>query len=233
MMLEWYREVLNNLQTISHLNGPIVELGAGAGFLEEFIPELIKTDVEKGPRIHQIENACSLSFASETVKSFILIGVFHHLQKPKDFLSEIQRCLMPGGQCIFIEPTVLVPQRLLCRILKHYEYFNLDVSQNWENEVLGPMTSANLALAWAVFVRDRALLEKRYPDLSVTKVIPHSLFKHLLSGGMSFIQLAPTRSLPVLNWLDERVRTRPWNRLFATTMTVVIEKSSKQIGFIF
>src|SRR5437870_869733 len=47
--LHWYRELLPAHRETEHLSGDIVEVGCGPGFLEEFIPGLIKTDSVPNP----------------------------------------------------------------------------------------------------------------------------------------------------------------------------------------
>nr|MBP9733826.1 hypothetical protein [Candidatus Omnitrophota bacterium] len=41
---KWYRELLPSVQATAHIDGPMVEIGCGAGFLDEVIPEVVRTD---------------------------------------------------------------------------------------------------------------------------------------------------------------------------------------------
>ena len=45
----WYEECLPAYRETENLKGDVIEIGSGAGFLEEFIPNLIKTDVVANP----------------------------------------------------------------------------------------------------------------------------------------------------------------------------------------
>src|SRR5215471_18288800 len=50
---------------------------------------------------------------------------------------------------------------------------------------------ANGALPWLVFVRDRKLLEIKFPELEIETIEPMMPLRYLLSGGVSMRSLVP------------------------------------------
>ena len=55
--LHWYAELLPAYRETAHLQGQVVEVGCGPGFLEEYIPELVKTDSVPNCFAHKIMDA--------------------------------------------------------------------------------------------------------------------------------------------------------------------------------
>ena len=51
---QWYEDYLKAFAATENVPGKIMELESGAGFLEELIPNLIKTDVASTPFIHKL-----------------------------------------------------------------------------------------------------------------------------------------------------------------------------------
>lgn len=219
--LRWYKEILNVCREIQNLDGDIVEIGSGAGFLEELIPELVKTDAAPNPYAAKIVDAMHLGFSNEELKAIVLIGVLHHLSDPARFLSEAERCLKPGGRLVMIEPNNNWIERWLCRYLNHYECFDLTAS-DWKNESANRMTMANLAIPWLIFVRDRAKFEKQFPRLQIRNVHPHTFLSYFLSGGMTYRSFLPSFATPLVSGMETILR--PAMRLLGTCVTIDIEK---------
>lgn len=97
LYLSWYRERLPAFEETKDLPGEVVEIGSGAGFIEQVIANLIKTDVVPNPYVSRVTDAMKLDFGDETLRCIFLIEVLHHTPFPHKFLSEAKRCLMPGG----------------------------------------------------------------------------------------------------------------------------------------
>ena len=58
----------------------------------------------------------------------------------------------------------------------------------------GPLSCANDALPWIIFVRDRVTFEREFPHWHIELVKPIMPFRYLLSGGVSLRSLNPSLS---------------------------------------
>ena len=108
----------------------------------------------------------------------------------------------------------------------HHEPFVTDAAL-WELPAGGPMSSANGALPWSIFVRDRELFENEFSSLRIESVVPHTVYMYIVSGGVSMISLAPAFAFKALLKLERALG--PLYRHLASMMTVelVREKSDR------
>jgi hypothetical protein len=86
------------------------------------------------------------------------------------------------------------------------------------------MSSANQALSYVVFARDRALFEREFPQLELMLDQPHTHLTYLLSGGVNFRQLVPSWAAPSVE-LTERL-LGPLNPLLAIQHSIVLRKKT-------
>lgn len=188
----WYKELMRGLEPTRHLEGlPIVELGSGAGFIEQYIPGIIKTDCVHNPNAQEIVNGEKMPYADNSVRLFILTHVLHHMRSPEAFLKEALRCLAPGGRIVTIEAASSPFGRLVTRYCNpHHEYYDM-VTTSWENTSENRMSHANLALAWIMFIRDRELYDKKFPNLPVREIRRHTLLSYYISGGLLYRNPVP------------------------------------------
>jgi SAM-dependent methyltransferase len=100
---EWYRAIASALPGG---NDPILEIGSGAGFLQEFIPDLVRSEVFDCPEVDVILNALNLPLAAGSLRAIVMTDVLHHLPEPRRFFSEAARCVRAGGVITMIEPWV-------------------------------------------------------------------------------------------------------------------------------
>lgn len=203
--------------------GLLLEIGAGAGFLDELIDGLRTLDLRPGARVDLCASALDLPLAAGSVSTMFMLDVLHHLPDIERYFSEAQRVLAPGGRVVMIEPTDSPLARLVYKHL-HHEPFD-ETQQDWTLEMGGPMTSSNQALPWIVFERDRARFESLFPGLRIVEVRRHTILLFLLSGGLSMRQLAPSSAFGLLHGLESAL-LRFCDRQLATMMTVVVEKRS-------
>lgn len=182
---EWYEMISGR---IPHGPGLIVELGAGGGFFDELMPELITSDVFPVPGVDRVIDAQEMPFEDDTVTAFVMTNVFHHIPNVGLFLSEAARTLHPRGRIAMIEPWNTGWSRLVHRLF-HHEPMAPTV-QDWEFPPTGPLSAANAALPWVVTVRDRDRLEGSWP-FRVVEIVPFMPFRYLLSGGVSMRSLQP------------------------------------------
>jgi len=93
-----------------------------------------------------------------------------------------QRCLVAGGRIFMIEPQPGWISSPVYRWL-HHEPFDPRAPE-WRFESSGPLSSANDALAWIVFRRDRALFEERLSGLALVDYRARTPLVYFLSGGL-------------------------------------------------
>ena len=186
---EWYSSLS---EWLSDENTPVLEVGSGAGFMRDFVPHLIASDVIRIPGIAVILDAGKLSFPDESLGAIVMTNVLHHLPRPRTFFEEVSRCLKAGGLLAMIEPWVTRWSQLVYTRL-HHEPFTPD-SPRWEFESIGPLSGANGALPWIIFERDRQIFELEFPDLELLDVGLTMPFRYIVSGGFS-------RFAPMPPWL--------------------------------
>ncbi len=194
---EWYQAVAS---AIPAGPGKILELGSGGGFLDDYVPELVASDVISAPGIHAVLDGQRLPFSDSSLHAVAMVNVFHHLPRPERFLAEATRCVRVGGVLTMLEPWVTPWSRLIYRHL-HHEPFRPDAPR-WEFPATGPFSGANGALAWLVFERDRARLEKLFPGWELISIRPLMPFRYLISGGFSHRSLAPVKTYRFWRWLE-------------------------------
>lgn len=180
--------------------GLAIELGAGAGFAKSLISDLITTDIEPYPGVDQVLDATHLPYRDESLRFIGMLNVFHHISKVEAFFQEAQRCLLPGGRIFLIDQH---PGWINYPILKyfHHEPFHPEATA-WEFSSTGPLSGANGALAWMVFVRDRHLFQQRFPDLSILQYRPHSPLRYWLTGGLKNWSMLPEWAWPLATLAD-------------------------------
>lgn len=183
---EWYSSLSERL---SDENTPVLEVGSGAGFMRDFIPHLIASDVIGIPGIAVILDAGKLCFANESLGAIVMTNVLHHLPGPRSFFEEVSRCLKPGGLLAMIEPWMTIWSRLVYTRL-HHEPF-IPNAPRWEFESTGRLSGANGALPWIIFERDRQIFELEFHQLEILDVGLTMPFRYLVSGGFSRIALMP------------------------------------------
>lgn len=206
----------------AEVQGPVVELGAGAGFLRNHLPQLITSDVLPSRFIDACFDARHLPFKPNSLKGIVMLNVLHHLPSAGSFLSDAQRCLKPGGVVVMIEPWITAWSHLIYKVLHHEA---TDTSQRgWDFESSGPLSGANQALPWIVFQRDRILFERAFSNLRIEAIRPHTPLRYLASGGLSHKTTAPMSWYAPLVRLETRVQ--PLQKGFSMFATIILKRTS-------
>ena len=135
----------------------VLELGAGGGFMSDFVPDLITSELFYCPNIRAVLDGSHLPFVAQSLRGIVMTDVLHHLPRPRLFFGEATRCVRPGGVVAMIEPWVSSWSRFVYSRL-HHEPFQPETS-SWELPTSGPLSGANDALPWIIFVRDRLKFE--------------------------------------------------------------------------
>jgi len=167
----------------------LLELGSGAGFLQNFIPGLITSEVFKCSSSSIVLDGCFLPFCNGVLKGIVMTDVFHHISQPRKFLEEATRCVREGGVLVMIEPWVTPWSQWAYQKL-HHEPFRPH-AKAWEFLRSGPLSGANGALPWIIFKRDRTLFEQEFPEWKIQMIKLGMPFRYLISGGVSLRSLMP------------------------------------------
>jgi hypothetical protein len=183
---EWYEAIAAALPPG---DAPVFELGSGAGFLKEYVPGLITSEVFPCPGVDRVVDAGQLPFGAATLRGIAMTNVFHHLPQVRKFLAEATRSVRVGGALVMVEPWITPWSRL---VYQHLHHEPIDIhAEAWEFATTGPLSGANAALPWIVFQRDRPIFEAEFPTWRIDQVQPMMPLRYLLSGGVSLRSLVP------------------------------------------
>jgi SAM-dependent methyltransferase len=195
--IDWY-ELVKNEALPAH--GLSLEIGAGAGFLEQYLGGIIKTEIFYLAGMDAVLDAANMPFKNSSISLVVMTDVFHHLPDPRRFLSELVRILPPGGRMVMIEPWVSKWSSFIYPRF-HHEPYNPNMV-NWEFPSSGPLSGSNQALPWIIFERDKAKLHEEFPELSIETIKPMMPFRYLLSGGVSLRSMMPQWTTPFWRWFE-------------------------------
>jgi len=216
---KWMHSFANKHLTVK---GYQIELGAGAVPMRDIFSGILATDIEPAPYLDKVLDAENMDLPDSSVRVFYGQNCFHHFPHPERFFHELRRVLIPGGGAVLLEPYYGPISSLIHKRIFTTEGFDKAAS-SWESNCSGAMMGANQALSYIVFIRDRALFEKKYPDLQVVdQYLMHNYLKYLLSGGLNFKQLWPSRLSFVLDACQWALK--PINNLLALHHIIVIKK---------
>lgn len=217
---EWYAAIARSLPPGP---GPVLELGAGAGFLADFVPGLMRSEVFYTPGIDAVLDGLALPFAPGCLRGIAMTNVLHHLPRPLAFFKEAARCVRPGGVVTVVEPWVTPWSRLVYTRL-HHEPFAPQAAE-WELAGGGPLSGANGALPWILFARDRERFEREAAEWTIRSIAPIMPFRYLVSGGISLRSLMPAASHSLWQGLERALD--PWRDRLAMFAHVVLERKDK------
>jgi hypothetical protein len=216
---EWYTSIAAALPADP---GPVLELGSGAGFLPEYVDNLITSEIFQCARVRAVLDGHQLPFDNGSLRGIVMTDVLHHLPAPRRFFAEATRCLRPGGVLVMIEPWVS-PWSVRIYNSLHHEPFRPD-SREWEFPSSGPLSGANGALPWIIFQRDRSQYEREFPLLPICSVTPIMPFRYLISGGVSMRSLTPGWTFGLWRGLESAMGpARKWFAMFAR---IVVRRAS-------
>ena len=215
---EWYGLIVERLPD---LNGPVLELGAGGGFLGSHVPGLVTSDVFPIPGVERVIDARDLPFDDKSLKAIVMTNVLHHIPDVEQFFTEAQRTLQPGGKIVMIEPWN-TPWSRYVHEKWHNEPFRPE-SETWSFPESGPLSGANAALPWIVFERDRKQFESEWGQLRVTESTPFMALRYLASGGVSMRSLQPGWSYGAWKRLEKLLGVEQRMAVFALLVVDRVE----------
>ena len=201
-------------------NGKRVEIGSGGGFIKEVIPNCTTSDVMRLPNCDMEFPAEKMTFKDKSISAIYMLNTFHHIKNPQKALSEFSRTLKSGGKVVMIEPFNSIWGGF---IYKNFHHETFDTNANWKITKKGNLSSANGALPWIVFYRDRGKFLKIFPELKIVLFAPHTPFRYLLSGGFSLPQILPDFLYPFVLKLEKLLT--PANKQLGMFVTIVLKKN--------
>jgi SAM-dependent methyltransferase len=191
-LLFWYRELYRD--QFKDFPNPaalsILEIGSGTSPLKQFLPSVITSDVLDLDYLdlvfdcHEIDKLDAIEDNSLDV--ITLTNVLHHLKSPIAFLNRAASKLKSGGKVIATEPFFSVVSTVIFKCL-HHEPVDFRISEPELRHVLGPLGSANIALPWLIFFRNREWLQRLNDNFDLTSFSarPFSALSYMITGGIS------------------------------------------------
>lgn len=182
---EWYAAIANS---IPGGREPVLELGTGGGFLSEYIPNLVTSDVMFNRYVRAVLDGMQLPFSDDSLRGVVMTNTLHHLPRSRQFFAEATRCVRPGGVIVMVEPWPTHWSRWVYQHLHHEPFYE---SADWEFESSGPLSGANGMIPWMIFERDRERFQVEFPMWQIKRIAEIMSFRYLLSGGLAMRGLMP------------------------------------------
>ncbi len=173
----------------------LIEIGASGSIGKLLFPALHTLDVRPGLGVDSVLKSFELPFANSSVDAVIGKDVLHHMDSVESHFLEIDRVLRLGQSAVYLEPNWNLWSRFILYLF-HPEPF-VRSQTGWNFKSTDPMYS-NQALPWIIFVRDKRVFEKKFPNL-VPQI--HESFigiSYVLSGGVNGRVKTPQKFLVLL-----------------------------------
>jgi len=217
-LYNFYKDCYSFFQVASEgvPKGEKLEIGSGSGFLHKYITGILRSDVLFLPDLDLVCAAQNLPFAKNALSAVYMLNVLHHVQDVTLFFEEVRRCLKPGGALIMVEPASTFWSSFIYSNF-HNERFDKK-QKDWDLPAGGPLSTANGALPWIVFERDKKLFMEKFPEMIIDKIDCVSPLTYLLSGGYSYKQLLPGPCYPIVKMFETFLA--PFNRVIGLFMRI-------------
>lgn len=202
--------------------GRRIDIGSGSSFIREIYPDTLTSDIKVLPFVDLALRVEQMPFPANSLRAVYAINVFHHLPDPRTFFAEMLRVLHPGGGIVLIEPYYGPVARYVFKRLHASERFDPEAPDWRATNTTGPLSSANQALSYIVFRRDRVRFQDEWPALSIVAEWPHTHLWYLASGGVNFRQLLPAALMPLAVFAERALS--PFNKVLALQQTIVLQK---------
>ena len=160
---EWYGYLSRAAETAPP--GPCVELGSGGGFLKEFIPEVITSEVMPMGDVDAVFTGEALPFSDGALSGIYMVDVLHHIPRPRAFFAEAQRCLKPGAVLAMIEP--------------YNTRWGRVVWKNFHHEPFLEVAEKVLQIAAALLIADQKISAEKLKNPLTRKALRAALLKDL------------------------------------------------------
>jgi SAM-dependent methyltransferase len=223
---ELYRDQFKGFPDPAALS--VLEVGSGTSPLKQFLPNVVTSDVLDLDYLdlvfdcHEIDKLDAIR--DESLDVITLTNVLHHLKSPIAFLNRAAKKLKSGGKVIATEPFFSFLSTPTFKYL-HHEPVNLRISEPELKDVQGPLVSANIALPWLIFFRNRDWLQRLTDkfDLARLSLRPFSALSYMATGGISR-KLPVPRSLYRVLFLADLALSRQFPRFCASFFTATLTR---------
>lgn len=216
---EWFVQVAQQLPD----QGPVVELGCGAGGFKQHRPDIIATDFVLSPWVDQVVEATALPFRDGALGAVVAFDLLHHIARPLRLLREAARVLRTGGRLIFLEPAITPWSRVVWGLF-HHEPVDLSYDPFDSTERSPDLYFANTALPCLLFERHRQRLERELPELEVEKLVYSDFLVYPLTGGFSRFRLLPAFAVAPLYRLERTLLAPTARWLTGMRLLAVLRK---------
>jgi SAM-dependent methyltransferase len=191
-LLFWYRELYRD--QFKDFPNPavlaILEIGSGTSPLKQFLSNVVTSDVLDLDYLdlvfdcHEIDKLDAIKDNSLDV--ITLTNVLHHLKSPIAFLNRAASKLKAGGKVIATEPFFSVLSTAMFKYL-HHEPVDFQISEPELGDLEGPLISANIALPWLIFFRNREWLQRLNDNYHVgnLSIRYFTALSYMITGGIS------------------------------------------------
>ena len=215
----WYRKIISHIPDQSQ--GLHIEIGSGCGNFKKYFPQVLATDTVPNPWIDRLVDAnASLPFEDNSVDTFILIDVVHHLSNPLGFFGQAAKKLKAGGRILILEPYVSAFSFI---IYKFFHHEALDTRLRIPDLAKGTTTGENSAIPTILFEYELDTFLSLNPGLKLICKEYQDFLVYPLTGGFSGISVIPPALVsPLLNL--EKPIVALLGRYIALRIFVVLEK---------
>jgi len=208
--------------SLNNNDGILLELGSGVYPIKRSYPKILSSDIINSDNLDLVINAENISLPDNSLGALFGQNIFHHISNPYNFFNSSLLKLKRGGVVILVEPSNSVLSKILHKNMHQSEIYD-EKQLNWVGANSGPMTGANQALSSIIFIRDRDIFEKLYPNFEIIEIKSCKKYIHyLFSGGLNFKQLWPNKLIFLLD-LFEFILT-PFKNLLAVHHLIILRK---------
>jgi len=217
---DFYKRIISRIDQLAP--GRLVEIGSGLGGLKQRLPKAICSDLFPNPWLDIVCDAYRLPFAAGAVSHLILFDVFHHLERPRAFLNEAARVLMPGGKVLLFEPFISMASYPVFGLFHHEP---VGMRHPFDLSEVTPPSRYYAAQGSATRLFFRGQCRELLAGWNVTHLEAFSAFAYLFSGGYSKPAMYPAAVLPAWMRMD-RMLSR-WPRVFGARCLVEIQRRTE------
>ncbi len=75
-------------------DGVSLEIGSGAGFLKDVVPNVVTTDILSYKTVDMVMDASEMPFDDNSIKSIFMLNTLHHISNSKAFFYEISSIII-------------------------------------------------------------------------------------------------------------------------------------------